>query len=144
MIIDFYKINDVKNKINKTLGVPYTINNIFFKSNNIDIIKPFLRLSRDITQYNYCFIRELNRFYFIDDVIIENNGIRNYKLSIDVLMTYKTEIMNNKTHIIESENVINADNIEYSGKSNEVVTTFDFPENPFKDNKTDVLICVRG
>lgn len=144
MIIDFYKINDVKNKINKTLGVPYTINNVFFKSGDVDIIKPFLRLSRDMTQYNYCFIRELNRFYFIDDVIIENNGIRNYKLSIDVLMTYKTEIMNNKTHIIESENVINADNIEYSEKNNEVVSTFNFPDNPFEDNKTDVLICVRG
>lgn len=144
MVIDFYKINDVKNKINKTLGVPYTINNVFFKSGDVDIIKPFLRLSRDMTQYNYCFIRELNRFYFIDDVVIENNGIRNYKLSIDVLMTYKTEIMNNKTHIIESENVINADNIEYSGKNNEVVSTFNFPDNPFEDNKTDVLICVRG
>ena len=142
MIIDFYKINDVKNKINKTLGVPYTINNVFFKSGDVDIIKPFLRLSRDMTQYNYCFIRELNRFYFIDDVVIENNGIRNYKLSIDVLMTYKTEIMNNKTHIIESENVINADNIEYSEKNNEVVSTFNFPDNPFED-KTDILICVR-
>lgn len=144
MIIDFYKINDVKNKINKTLGAPYTINNVFFKSGDVDIIKPFLRLSRDITQYNYCFIRELNRFYFIDDVVIENNGIRNYKLSIDVLMTYKNEIMNNKTHIIESENVINADNIEYSEKNNEVVSTFNFPDNPFEDNKSDVLICVRG
>lgn len=144
MIIDFYKINDVKNKINKTLDVPYTINNVFFKSGDIDIIKPFLRLSRNMTQYNYCFIRELNRFYFIDDVIIENNGIRNYKLSIDVLMTYKTEIMNNKTHIIESENVINADNIEYSEKNNEVISTFNFPDNPFENNKTDVLICVRG
>lgn len=144
MIIDFYKINDVKNKINKTLGVPYTMNNVFFKSGDVDIIKPFLRLSRDMTQYNYCFIRELNRFYFIDDVVIENNGIRNYKLSVDVLMSYKTEIMNNKTHIIESENVINADNIEYSEKNNEVVSTFNFPDNPFEDNKTDVLICVRG
>ena len=100
--------------------------------------------ARDMAQYNYCFIRELNRFYFIDDVVIENNGIRNYKLSIDVLMTYKNEIMNNKTHIIESENVINADNIEYSEKNNEVVSTFNFPDNPFEDNKTDVLICVRG
>lgn len=144
MTIDFYKINDVRNKINKTLGVPYTISNIFFKSGNVDIIKPFLRLSRDMTQYNYCFIRELNRFYFIDDVAIENNGIKNYKLSIDVLMSYRNEIMNNETHIIESENVLNADNIEYSEKNNEIVTTFDFPEHPFEDNKTDVLICVRG
>lgn len=144
MTIDFYKINDVRNKINKTLGVPYTISNVFFKSGNIDVVNPFLRLSRDMTQYNYCFIRELNRFYFIDDVIIENNGIKNYKLSIDVLMSYKTEIMNNKAHIIESENVLNADNIEYSEKNNEVVSIFDFPGNPFKDNKTDVLICVRG
>ena len=144
MTIDFYKVNDVKNKINKTLGVPYTINNVFFKSGNVDIVNPFLRLSRDMTQYNYCFIRELNRFYFIDDVVIENNGIKNYKLTIDVLMSYKNEIMNNKTHIVESENVLNVDNIEYSEKNNEIIKTFNFSENPFENNKTDVLICVRG
>lgn len=144
MTIDFYKVNDVKNKINKTLGAPYTISNVFFKSGNVDIVNPFLRLSRDMTQYNYCFIRELNRFYFIDDVVIENNGIKNYKLTIDVLMSYKNEIMNNKTHIVESENVLNVDNIEYSEKNNEIIKTFNFPENPFENNKTDVLICVRG
>ena len=144
MTIDFYKVNDVKNKINKTLSVPYTISNVFFKSGNVDVVNPFLRLSRDITQYNYCFIRELNRFYFIDDVVIENNGIKNYKLTIDVLMSYKNEIMNNKTHIVESENVLNVDNIEYSEKNNEIIKTFNFPENPFENNKTDVLICVRG
>lgn len=144
MTIDFYKVNDVKNKINKTLDVPYTISNVFFKSGNVDIVNPFLRLSRDMTQYNYCFIRELNRFYFIDDVVIENNGIKNYKLTIDVLMSYKNEIMNNKTHIVESENVLNVDNIEYSEKNNEIIKTFNFPENPFENNKTDVLICVRG
>lgn len=144
MTIDFYKVNDVKNKINKTLGVPYTISNVFFKSGNVDVVNPFLRLSRDITQYNYCFIRELNRFYFIDDVVIENNGIKNYKLTIDVLMSYKNEIMNNKTHIVESENVLNVDNIEYSEKNNEIIKTFNFSENPFENNKTDVLICVRG
>lgn len=144
MTIDFYKVNDVKNKINKTLGVPYTISNVFFKSGNVNIVNPFLRLSRDITQYNYCFIRELNRFYFIDDVVIENNGIKNYKLTIDVLMSYKNEIMNNKTHIVESENVLNVDNIEYSEKNNEIIKTFNFSENPFENNKTDVLICVRG
>lgn len=144
MTIDFYKVNDVKNKINKTLGVPYTISNVFFKSGNVNIVNPFLRLSRDMTQYNYCFIRELNRFYFIDDVVIENNGIKNYKLNIDVLMSYKNEIMNNKTHIVESENVLNVDNIEYSEKNNEIIKTFNFPKNPFENNKTDVLICVRG
>ena len=90
------------------------------------------------------FHRELNRFYFIDDVVIENNGIKDYRLSIDVLMSYRNEIMDNKAHIIESEGVLNADNIEYSERNNEVVSTFDFPENPFRDNKTDVLICVRG
>ena len=144
MTIDFYKVNDVKNKINKTLSVPYTISNVFFKSGNVDIVNPFLRLSRDITQYNYCFIRELNRFYFIDDVVIENNGIKNYKLTIDVLMSYKIEIMNSKTHIVESENILNVDNIEYSEKNHEIIKTFNFPENPFENNKTDVLICVRG
>ena len=144
MTIDFYKVNDVKNKINKTLGASYTISNVFFKSGNVDVVNPFLRLSRDMTQYNYCFIRELNRFYFIDDVVIENNGIKNYKLTIDVLMSYKNEIMNNKTHIVESENVLNVDNIEYSEKNNEIIKTFNFSKNPFENNKTDVLICVRG
>lgn len=143
MTIDFYKMNDFRNKINKTLTDKYTVNNVYFKSANVDILKPFLRLNDDFSMYNYCYIHELNRYYFIDDVIIENNGIRNYKLSIDVLMSYKNQIMNNKTHIIESENVLNADNVNYNEKNNEVIETFNFPNNPFTET-TDVLITVRG
>ena len=59
-------------------------------------------------------------------------------------MSYKNEKMNNKNHIVESENVLNVDNIEYSEKNNEIIKTFNFPKNPFENNKTDVLICVRG
>ena len=143
MTIDFYKITDFKNKINKTLENPFTLENVFFKSGNIDLVNPFIRLTVDVTQYNYCYIRELQRYYFIDNIIIESNNIKKYLLSIDVLMSYKNQIMNNKTHIIESENILNADNINYNGKNNEIVETFNFPNNPVNKN-TDILITVTG
>lgn len=143
MTIDFYKMTELKNKINKTLENPFTLENVFFKSGNIDLVNPFIRLTSDVTQYNYCYIRELERYYFIDNIIIESNNIKKYLLSIDVLMSYKNQIMNNKTHIIESENILNADNINYNGKNSEIVKTFNFPFNPFNEN-TDILITVRG
>ena len=143
MIIDFYKMTELKNKINKTLENPFTLENVFFKSGNIDLVNPFIRLTADVTQYNYCYIRELERYYFIDNIIIESNNIKKYFLSIDVLMSYKNQIMNNKTHIIESENILNADNINYNGKNSEIVETFNFPNSPFNEN-TDILITVRG
>ena len=47
----------------------------------------------NILNYNYVFIQEFNRYYFIDDITSENNHLWRLSCSVDVLMSFKTEIL---------------------------------------------------
>ena len=86
----FYKTLDNKNVINKTLTSPL---NVELKlRDNQDVIAPVLKMSVNVTPYNYCYIPFFNRFYFVDRV--ERKGqIILVGLSCDVLETYKDDIL---------------------------------------------------
>lgn len=75
-----------------------------------DIINPSIRIyKRDdyITKCNYAYITEFGRYYYIDNIIIENNEIIRLDLSIDTLETYWENIKKIDMHITRSENEYN-------------------------------------
>ena len=86
----FYKTLDNKNVINKTLTSPL---NVELKlRDNQDVIAPVLKMSVNVTPYNYCYIPLFNRFYFVERVT-RSGKLFHVELSSDVLETYKTEIL---------------------------------------------------
>lgn len=96
MILTFYKNTSANNVIGKILTEPMNMN-IFLKG-DVDISNPILRLAvgadESLSQYNYCFIPELGRYYFIDNVSNFNARIVDLSCSVDVLETYKDDILN--------------------------------------------------
>lgn len=95
MLLTLYATKSDFNVINKELENALDIE-INVRS-NFDIINPQLRLSKivgvDFQDYNYCYIPELNRFYFINQVSAINADIFSFECSCDVLESYKTEIL---------------------------------------------------
>ena len=86
----FYKTLDNKNVINKTLTSPL---NVELKlRDNQDVIAPVLKMSVNVTAYNYCYIPLFNRFYFVERVT-RSGKLFHVELSSDVLETYKSEIL---------------------------------------------------
>lgn len=70
---------------------------ITFKDNNIDILNPTIIISSDISNlksYNYAYIPTLNRYYFIDSFTTLLGGRTELKLSVDVLMSWQSDILN--------------------------------------------------
>lgn len=57
--------------------------------------------------FNYAFIPEFNRYYFIDDIIVVNNKLADLVLTVDVLMTYKKGIYGLKCFVERNENKYN-------------------------------------
>lgn len=104
----FYTVADNDNVLEKTLESALVKNVLFLKSNNI--LTPTVRLLiNNITEFlkrNYCFIETLQRYYFIDSVTIERGGIATLELSIDVLMTYKDDILRASAEIVKSDSGI--------------------------------------
>lgn len=91
--ITFYHYTGEQNRINKTLenGIQIPCNfNIEY-----NLINPTIRIAsnKDVS-YNYCFIPELNRYYFIDRCVIKRGGYYELYLTLDVLQTYKDKILN--------------------------------------------------
>lgn len=140
MQIELYQYQGNPNTINKTLTNPNVISG--YMSNDLDIDSPTIKLASYELIYNYVYIPLLKRYYFIDAVRIDPNGIWHTKLTLDVLKTFAGEIMKATVHVIEGE----SDQYEISQANTATpLKVFDTVSltNPFTyDNKTTVLIAL--
>lgn len=105
--VTFYKTFDQRNVINKTLLNAYATTAELY--DNTDIFNPELKLAWSnsyATDYNFFYIQEFNRYYFLDDVIAEPGGAARVKGSVDVLYTYKTSLGYDKITITRAYNSI--------------------------------------
>lgn len=120
MQLYLYKTNDLNNVVDKVL-TDETLFNINLKRDT-DILRPKIPLAKtdmlDLKTFNYAYIPDLNRYYFINVVESLNNAIDVLYLEVDVLMSYKTQIKTGiKTYITDLNPTYKADNI-YSANSN--------------------------
>ena len=105
MTVIFYKYDGIKNKINKTLENGLTVNDVIMR-NDFDITA-FELLIKDTnfnSEYNYCYVQDLGRYYFIESVEKMNGTIFKIRLTVDVLKSFSTQIENIQAIITKSEN----------------------------------------
>lgn len=57
----------------------------------------------ELAKLNYLFIERFARYYFIDDIVYENDGLVELHCSVDVLMSYASEINGSQQEVIRSE-----------------------------------------
>lgn len=98
MKVRFYKTNK---RVNSTL-IPtvYTEYDCQLKD-DCAITAPVITLSV-FTDYNYCYIPQFKRYYFVTGCIVGTHGIYTYTLAVDVLATYKSEILSQTTYVKRS------------------------------------------
>lgn len=95
--------NDMLNKINKTFNVKTTLNGTL--KGETSIMNPsFLIESSEFIDSNYCYIKEFNRYYYVNEITSFRNNLWNYTCSIDVLNSYKDDIMNLEVILSDTEN----------------------------------------
>ena len=105
MTVIFYKYNDIKNKINKTLSGGLTINDVIMHNDfDITAFELLIKNSDFNSEYNYCYIQDLGRYYFIESVEKMNGTIYRIRVSVDVLKSFSTQIENINAIITKSEN----------------------------------------
>ena len=105
MTVIFYTYNGIKNKINKTLENGLTINDVIIQNDfditNFDLL---IKNSNFNIEYNYCFIPDLNRYYFIENIEKMNGSIYKIRITVDVLKSFSSQIENINAIITKSEN----------------------------------------
>ena len=94
--------NSENNAITKSLYDIVSITGTLRESSSI--INPIIRVQGDVNSgYNYAYIPEFNRYYFIDEITNYRNDIWILKLRVDVLMSFRNSILNTQCVLIESE-----------------------------------------
>lgn len=105
MTVIFYKYNDIKNKINKTLENGFTVNDVVVQNDfDITAFELLIKNNNFSSEYNYCYIQDLGRYYFIESVEKMNGTIYKIRLSVDVLKSFSSQIENINAIIVKSEN----------------------------------------
>lgn len=59
--------------------------------------------SKEIIKCNYCYIDELERYYFVSDIQVVNNDLIQLYLKEDVLYTYKDKILAHTAYVSRNE-----------------------------------------
>lgn len=103
MEINFYNYKGNPKTINKTLGESTVISGRIW--NDFNFITPIITLRKDnVSQFNYCYIPDFKRYYFIEESTLVNKNEYVLKLSLDVLKTYESQIMESTGTATESDN----------------------------------------
>lgn len=142
MNIIFYKVSDSDNTINKTLLSPKTETITLRK--RVDISNPELLLKFDSTilDYNYCYIPDLERYYFMRSIDSINNQIWKVSLEIDVLETYKATILSSNAAFRKQVEAGDYGNIQLETTGKETVTEYDSNVTLVEGNTT--ILSVMG
>lgn len=96
---------------------------------------------------NYVYIPEYNRYYFVTDIINLTGGRYEIHCKVDVLMSFKDDILNLSCIVDKQSSKDNAnmylDDGSFVVQSKEFVNTINFPRG-FNDNGEFILITAGG
>lgn len=144
MEIRLYSSSDETNKIDKTLTNEIVLNGTL--KDETSVINPIILIeANNLTQYNYCYIPLFKRYYFIKDITVVRNNLFRLFLDIDVLMSYKDEILNLDCIVNKQENnstpYINDNSRIYENRNFTSIINF---RNGFDDDGNFILITAGG
>ena len=143
MDILLYTNNSDNNVLNKNIVLQKQIV-CYANKENIDILSPDILLSYiDIKalNVNYCYIKELNRYYYINSYKYEKNHLLKLTLQTDVLMTFRDNILLSSGVVKNTKNIQNYNsNFEVLDTSTEKIITFE--NNLFSNENKLYLVAV--
>lgn len=137
MKITLYNTTSENNRLNKNLTKILDIENTkVMNTSNLLNLQIFIKrdLVSDFNKINYLYIDSYKRYYFVD-VTIEN-GFLVLNCSIDVLMTYKSAILNLTATVTRNENLKNGylEDKNYNIMSYENIVCKTFPNGLTNDS----------
>lgn len=105
MIVEFYSCSDDPRKINKTMQLVSNTNCAVYDSCSITAPSIMLRYDANIIKSNFFRIPEWNRWYSIADYNVDNAKTLYITGMIDVLYTYKDQILECVATAIRNEGI---------------------------------------
>ena len=123
MNITFYKNSSEKEKIGKSLSSGLTLSGNLH--DECSITSPSILVeATSLVDYNYCYIPEFKRYYFISDITSVRNNLWRVSLKCDVLESFKSDILNSSCIINKQSNTGKSNSLFDDGSYVNEVDTF--------------------
>ena len=112
--LDLYRTPSDERMINKKLNDKYSFNKINLKE-DCSITHPVFILGKTSSvesmdtvgwwkKFNYCFCSNLDRYYFIRNIVFQKTGLVELQCDVDPLMSFKDDILNSTQLVTRQEN----------------------------------------
>ena len=143
LTIKLYHNASPSNKIGKKLNDELVTSNVLLKD-DVSILKPVFKVKdvRSIITYNYLYCPDLQRYYFIDDIVSVHNDLWEISCHVDVLETYKNGILGQTAVIKRQQNKYNLylNDPDFMTYNNDTIQTKKFSDSAFTKNLAYVLV----
>ena len=149
MTVTLYKNTSDKRNLNKVISEIKSVSAT--AKGEINIISPTLILEYFSSDFNYCYISDFKRYYFVKSITLLTGQRIQIDLSVDVLMTYKEDIKNLTVNVLRYENIeptfLTDSRIPLF--SDTLQKVIEFPKNIFNlenpgENSKNFLLTVAG
>lgn len=150
MDVIIYTTTSPQKKIYKQLDNAHTISNVHFKDDE-NVVNPVLIFTYSsnldvnvggIDRYNYAYIQQLHRYYWITSIEVLKGGMCALYLKCDVLMTYKPDLANTDLMISKKSSGSGLlPDKELPLYPYQALKVIKFDKDPFFDNFTDSTPC---
>ena len=98
MDVELYKCKSPKNRLNKKLEKTVTVEATLYEYSQNRNRLSFQFTVSDVGEFNYIYIPDFRRYYFVESVSVAENGMNVYECECDYLMTYKDIISGLSIH----------------------------------------------
>ena len=115
--LEIYRCPSDERMVSKTLNDKFEFNHITFKKDT-SIMNPVFIVGaiKDNTEpmdtvgwwrkFNYCYCPNLDRYYFIRNIVFQKTGLVELQCDVDPLMSFKDDILNSTQLVTRQENKI--------------------------------------
>ena len=142
MNILLYKTTNANNDLNKTISDKVELVGALREASSV--IAPSILIQSNPIGYNYAYIPEFGRYYYIKNITAFRKGAYIVDLKCDVLMSFREEILHMSGIVSRLTNGDDYATRDIKTKCLETHRRLDFPETPFTRNGSYILISKGG
>lgn len=148
MNVFLYQTADPNNKVSKSLNSELPLSGVL--RSECSVLNPTIEIetSSNIATFNYAFVQEFNRYYFITDIVAVGNNLWKVSMKCDVLMTYAYDIKGLTANIKRQKTDFNLmlEDSELPKYADDRVQCFNFPESltPISGNQFKYYLTLIG
>lgn len=142
MELVLYKTADENSKLEKTLSEEETL--VGALKDGCSVTAPSIMIQTNPIGYNYAYISEFERYYYIKNVTVVRKNMFLIGLQVDVLMSYKEQIKDLSGVVSRLTSGSPYANRDVLCSVKETHRRIDFPETPFTENGSYILIAKGG